>query len=128
MVAAISAWGATVQGRGKKTLFWISTVLSALCLVLVGVDIILLLVTQRAQAEVNERQRTIAESIQLKQVQDGIVRLLWNAANANKDDQVRDLLVQLGFATITSAPTVVAPATAAPGAAAPPAPATGVKN
>ena len=123
MVAAISAWGATVQGRGKKTLFWISTVLSALCLVLVGVDIILLLVNQRAQAEVNERQRTIAESIQLKQVQDGIVRLLWNAANANKDDQVRDLLVQLGFATITPAPTVAAPA-----AAAPPAPATGVKN
>ena len=128
MVAAISAWGATVQGRGKKTLIWISTVLSALCLVLVGVDIILLLVNQRAQAEVNERQRTIAESIQLKQVQDGIVRLLWNAANANKDDQVRDLLVQLGFATITPAPTVAAPATAAPGAAAPPAPATGVKN
>jgi len=128
MVAAISAWGATVQGRGKKTLFWISTVLSALCLVLVGVDIILLRVNQRAQAEVSERQRTIAESIQLKQVQDGIVRLLWNAANANKDDQVRDLLVQLGFATITPAPTVVAPATAAPGAAAPPAPATGVKN
>ena len=128
MVAAISAWGATVQGRGKKTLFWISTVLSALCLVLVGVDIILLRVNQRAQAEVSERQRTIAESIQLKQVQDGIVRLLWNAANANKDDQVRDLLVQLGFATITPAPTVAAPATAAPGAVAPPAPATGVKN
>ena len=72
MVAAISAWGATVQGRGKKTLFWISTILSALCLVLVGVDIILLLVNQRAQAEVNERQRTIAESIQLKQVQQAL--------------------------------------------------------
>jgi hypothetical protein len=122
MVAAISAWGATVQGHGKKTLFWITTALSALCLVLVGVDIILLLVNQRAQAEVNERQRTIAESIQLKQLQDGIVRALANAANANKDDQIRDLLVQLGFATITPAPA------AAPGAAAPPAPATGVKN
>src|SRR5579864_6378121 len=87
---AKSAWGAAVQGRGKKTLFWISTVLAALCIALVAVNIGLVLMNQKAQAEVNERQRIIAENVQLKQLQDNIVRALANAANTKNDEQIRD--------------------------------------
>jgi hypothetical protein len=125
---ADSGMGETVQGSGSRALFWIATILAAGCIVLVAVNIVLSLVNQRAQAEVNERQHTIAESIQLKQLQDGIVRALATSANNNKDEQLRDLLVQLGFAVVNQAPGAAAPSGAtsgsAPAPAAPESPAT----
>jgi len=93
----------------EQALFWISTVLAGLSVVLVISNGILFLVNQEAQATINRRQQFINQSAQLGRVNEALVRALATSAANNKDDQLRDLLAQHG---ITFQVTPPEPATA----------------
>ena len=69
--------------------------LSGITLVLVVAYIILVQDDHTMQAEVNQRQQFINQSIQLGRVDEALIRVL--AANAGKDDTLRELLAQNGI-------------------------------
>jgi hypothetical protein len=85
--------------------------LSGITLVLVVAYIILAQNNRAMQAEVNQRQQFINQSIQLGRINETLIRAL--AANAEKDEKLRDLLSQSGI--------TINPATGAPEKAAAPA-------
>jgi hypothetical protein len=69
--------------------------LSGITLILVVAYIILVQDDRTTQAEVNQRQQFINQSIQLGRVDEALIRAL--AANAGKDDKLRELLAQNGI-------------------------------
>ena len=69
--------------------------LSGITLVLVLAYIVLVQDDHTMQAEVNQRQQFINQSIQLGRVNEALIRAL--AANAGKDDKLRELLAQNGI-------------------------------
>ena len=69
--------------------------LSGITLILVVAYIVLVQDDHTMQAEVNQRQQFINQSIQLGRVDDALIRAL--AANAGKDDKLRELLAQNGI-------------------------------
>jgi hypothetical protein len=82
-------------------------------LLLVIAYIILIQENRSVQAEVNQRQQFINQSIQLGRIYETLIRNLAAAAVSNKDDRLRELLAQSGF--------TINPATGAPEKEAPPA-------
>jgi hypothetical protein len=95
--------------------YWASVALGALTIVLVVVNFFVLSSNQSIQAEANQRQQFINQSVQLRRADDLLIRALAQAAINAKDDKLRDLLAQQGV-------TLTAPASepaAAPGAAGP---------
>jgi hypothetical protein len=102
--------------------YWPSVALGVASLVLVVTNVILISQNQAVQAQVNQRQQFINQSIQLSRVNDVLVRLLANAAVSAKDDKLRDLLAQQGI-TVTASPSASGSTTpaqpAAPAASAP---------
>jgi uncharacterized membrane protein YeiB len=102
------------MARSKaRALFWISTVLAGLGVILVIGNGILFLVNQDAQAAINRRQQFINQSAQLGRLNEALVRALATNAANNKDDQLRDLLAQHGI-TFQVNPAEPGPAPAAP--------------
>ena len=94
--------------------------LSGITLILVVAYIVLVQDDHTMQAEVNQRQQFINQSIQLGRVDEALIKAL--AANAGKDDKLRQLLVQNGISinATTGAPereTAPPPAPAPAGAA-----------
>jgi hypothetical protein len=94
--------------------------LSGITLILVVAYIVLVQDDHTMQAEVNQRQQFINQSIQLGRVDEALIRAL--AANAGKDDKLRELLAQNGISinAATGAPereTAPPPAPAPAGAA-----------
>ena len=94
--------------------------LSVITLILVVAYIVLVQDDHTMQAEVNQRQQFINQSIQLGRVDEALIRAL--AANAGKDDKLRELLAQNGISinAATGAPereTAPPPAPAPAGAA-----------
>jgi hypothetical protein len=79
--------------KGKLPL----TVLAALMLVLVLVNIVLSLGNQSLRAEVNERQQFIAQSIQLEGLHREIITALATVALKTNDEQLKSLLVSQGI-------------------------------
>jgi len=69
--------------------------LSVITLILVVAYIVLVQDDHTMQAEVNQRQQFINQSIQLGRVDEALIRAL--AANAGKDDKLRELLAQNGI-------------------------------
>ena len=69
--------------------------LSGITLILVVAYIVLVQDDRTMQAEVNQRQQFINQSIQLGRVDEALIRAL--AANAGKDDKLRELLAQNGI-------------------------------
>jgi len=69
--------------------------LSGITLILVVAYMALVQDDHTMQAEVNQRQQFINQSIQLGRVDDALIRAL--AANAGKDDKLRELLAQNGI-------------------------------
>jgi hypothetical protein len=69
--------------------------LSGITVVLVVAYIVLVQDDHTIQAEVNQRQQFINQSIQLGRVDEALIRAL--AANAGKDDKLRELLAQNGI-------------------------------
>jgi hypothetical protein len=98
-------------------LYRLLVALSGITLVLVVAYIVLNQDNRAIQAEINQRQQFINQSIQLGRVNDALIRALATTAFSNKDDKLRDLLAQNG---ITINPTTGAPEReAVPAAAAP---------
>jgi hypothetical protein len=98
-------------------LYRLLVALSGITLILVVVYIVLIQDNRSVQAEINQRQQFINQSIQLGRINDALIRALAATAVSNKDDKLRDLLAQNG---ITINPTTGAPEReAAPAAAAP---------
>jgi hypothetical protein len=95
-------------------LYWIGVGLSGLTFVLVVIYIVLVQDNRLVQAEVNQRQQFINQSIQLGRVNEALIRALATTAVSSKDDKLRELLTQNGI-TINAAgeavPAVGRPAT-----------------
>ena len=94
--------------------------LSGITLILVVAYVVLVQDDHTMQAEVNQRQQFINQSIQLGRVDEALIKAL--AANAGKDDKLRELLAQNGISinATTGAPereTAPPPAPAPAGAA-----------
>jgi hypothetical protein len=100
-------------------LYRLLVALSGITLILVVAYIVVIQDNRSVQAEVNQRQQFINQSIQLGRINDALIRAVATTAVTNKDDKLRDLLAQNG---ITINPTTgapereAAPATAAPAA------------
>ncbi len=103
--------------RRDGWLYRVLVALSGITLVLVVAYIILIQDNRSVQAEVNQRQQFINQSIQLGRINETLIRNLAAAAVNNKDDRLRDLLAQSGF---TINPTTGAPEREAAPSAAPP--------
>ena len=73
--------------------------LSGITLILVVVYIVLIQDNRSVQAEVNQRQQFINQSIQLGRVNDALIRALAAMAVSNNDDKLHELLAQNGIAT-----------------------------
>ena len=100
-------------------LYRLLVALSGITLVLVVVYIVVIQDNRSIQAEVNQRQQFINQSIQLGRIDDALVRALAAAAVSNKDDKLRELLAQnrIAINPTTGAPEREAsPAPAAPAA------------
>jgi hypothetical protein len=98
--------------RGKtQRLFWISTALAVLSIILVVSNGILFLINQEAQAAINRRQQFINQGVQLGRVNEALVRALATSAANTNDDQLRELLAQHGitFQVNSSQPGSTAP-------------------
>lgn len=72
--------------------------LAGITLILVVVYLVTTEQNRRVQAEVNQRQQFINQSIQFSRVNEALIRALASAATADKDDKLRDLLAQNGIA------------------------------
>jgi len=71
--------------------------LSGITFVLVVVYLFLVQQNRSVQAEVNQRQQFINQSIQLNRINDALIRALAAVAVNDKDDKLRDLLAQNGI-------------------------------
>ena len=76
-------------------LYRLLVALSGITLILVIAYIVVIQDNRSIQAEINQRQQFINQSIQLGRVNEALIRAL--AANAGKDDKLRELLAQNGI-------------------------------
>ena len=83
--------------RAEGWLYWMTVALSAAAGALVVAYIILVQDNRTVQAEVNRRQQFINQSIQLGRINEALIRALAAGAVNDKDDKLRDLLVQNGI-------------------------------
>ena len=83
--------------RAGQSVYWATVVLSALTLALVIAYIVLAQDNRRVQAEVNQRQQFINQSIQLGRINEALARALAAAATERQDERLRDLLTRNGI-------------------------------
>lgn len=93
----------------KNYQYWILSVVAALCLLLVILDIAIVRSNQTLRTDVDRRGQYIQQSAQLQVLYQDMVKALADLAVQNKDDQLRDLLRQEGI-TINANATPPAPA------------------
>jgi hypothetical protein len=84
--------------RTDSWLYRVLVALSGITLVLVIGYIVLIQDNRSVQAEVNQRQQFINQSIQLGRINDALIRALAAAAVEHNDDKLRELLAQNGIA------------------------------
>jgi type II secretory pathway component PulM len=75
----------------------ITVALSGITLILVVVYLVLVQANRSVQAEVNQRQQFINQSIQLNRINAALIRAIAATAVNDKDDKLRDLLAQNGI-------------------------------
>jgi len=92
--------------RTDSWLYRLLVALSGITLALVVAYIVLIQDNRTVQAEVNQRQQFINQSIQLGRINDTLIRALAAAAVEHNDEKLRELLAQNG---ITINPTTGAP-------------------
>jgi hypothetical protein len=92
--------------RTDSWLYRLLVALSGITLALVVGYIVLNQDNRTVQAEVNQRQQFINQSIQLGRINDTLIRALAAAAVEHNDEKLRELLTQNG---ITINPTTGAP-------------------
>jgi hypothetical protein len=95
--------------------------LSGITLVLVVGYLYLVQANRAVQAEVNQRQQFINQSIELNRLNEALIRAIAAAAVADKDDKLRDLLTRNGI-TINPGTGAAFEKAAPPASAAPAAP------
>ncbi|MBM4262337.1 MAG: hypothetical protein FJ145_13025 [Deltaproteobacteria bacterium] len=83
-------------------------ILSAVLLLLVVVNVFLQNNVQSTQAELSDRQQTIAQTVQIEALYRQVVTVLANLAVQSKDEQLRNLLVSSGI-NLGGAPEAPAP-------------------
>jgi hypothetical protein len=83
--------------RADGWVYRIVLALSGITLILVVVYLVLIEQNRSVQAEVNQRQQFINQSIQFGRVNEALVRMLATVAVNDKDDKLRDLLAQNGI-------------------------------
>src|SRR5439155_20799718 len=98
-------------------LYWGAIGLAGVTIVLVFAYMFLVQNNRSLQAEANQRQQFINQSIQLGRINDPLIRTQAATAVSSTDDKLRDLLAQSG---ITINPSTGAPKREAAPAAAPP--------
>ena len=111
-----------MRSNGNLAAYWASVALGALTIVLVVANFFVLSSNQSIQAEANQRQQFINQSVQLKRVDELLIRAIAQASINAKDDKLRDLLTQQGV-TMTAPTSEPAPGAAGTDAATPAAPA-----
>ena len=89
-------------------MYWITTVLAGLSLLLVFVDASLALHNEALQTDVNQRQQILNQAPQLSRLNEIFMRALGDAEVKTKDDQLRDMLARYGLVA-TTAPTTATP-------------------
>jgi hypothetical protein len=85
--------------------YWGTVGLAGVTIVLVFAYIILVQENRSVQAEVNQRQQFINQSIQLGRLNEALIRNIAGAAVNNKDERLRDLLAQSGITINVNSPT-----------------------
>lgn len=79
-------------------------------LVLVGLNAYLYFSNRALQSDVNERQRTINDSLRLSQLNNQLIQSLVSLAASGGDEQIRDLLSKSGVTfTVKPAPNDASP-------------------
>jgi hypothetical protein len=81
----------------KHFAWTVATALSGLALVLVVLNAFLILGNESRQAEVNQRQQYINQSVQLARVSQALVSALAQAAVKSDDKDIRELLTSSGI-------------------------------
>jgi hypothetical protein len=99
----------------KTYQYWLLTVIAALSLLLVIVDITMVNRNQALRGEVESRAQYIQQSVQLQVLYQDMVKALADLAVRNKDDQLRDLLTREGISITVNPPASAAPAAPARG-------------
>lgn len=100
-------------------LFWLSTALAAVLLILVCVNIVITSGNRGLQVEVNSRQQFINQSIQLSRLHQELVTALATVSVKNNNEAIRQILADVGIMVSASSSTTAAPAAASPAASAP---------
>ena len=85
----------------------VATIIAGLALIAVVVNAALVVQNQKMEAELQQRQQFINQTLQLNQVANALVQALGNAAVSGNDAAIRDLLSESGI-------TINAPAAAPP--------------
>lgn len=83
-------------GRAWQAAFWGACGLAALSLLLVAANGYLSSRNETLQADINQRQQFINQSVQLGQLDSTLIRALASAAVTNHDDKLRDILAEVG--------------------------------
>jgi hypothetical protein len=83
--------------QGRRGLHWTLVALSGVTLILVGVNLMLGQNIRSIQADINQRQQYINQSIRLGRVNEALIRTLAQTAVNEKDDRLREVLGQSGI-------------------------------
>jgi hypothetical protein len=105
--------------RPGAWVYWLAVGVSGLTLLLVITYIILVQDNRTVQAQVNQRQQFINQSVQLSRINEALIHALASAAVNNKDDKLRELLSQNGITINSAGEAVPANATPAPSSPSP---------
>src|SRR5450755_2712791 len=87
-----------------RSIWWGATALSLVALLLVVGNIVLAIGNQNRQADVNQRQQFINQSIQLSRANQMLINALAQAAAKNGDADIRELLAANGITFSVSNP------------------------
>jgi len=97
----------------RSILFWASTILASLSLVLVVANSVLILSNQSVRAEVDQRQQFLNQSIQLSRLNQELVNALAAVVLKNNNTAIRDLLASNGITVLVNQSPAGAPPSAA---------------
>ena len=85
------------DGESVRWLRPVAAWLGLAAIVLVLVNVVLVVRNQGAQYEVNQRQQTINQGVQLARVSQYLIETIARSAVANKDDKLTQLLERHGI-------------------------------
>ena len=98
----------------KPWLHWTLVGMATLSLIFVIINLFLGHSIRSTQAEVNQRQQFINQSIRLNRINEGLIRLIAQTSISDNDDKLRDVLTRNGITVNRSSNPSGAPATPSP--------------